>query len=128
MPEEVIEEVYSSDFEFDDDDDVCEILEYKESLVKSQNIQYMFTNRSEEKKAKEGGDFVSTERSNESIVKTADSVDYDAIFAKPKKAAPTKKTMKQLDFDLENLIEGNIIYETSDEEMGTPNKGSDWYF
>ena len=83
----------------------------------------MFTNTSEVKKAKEGGDSVSTERSNESIVKTADSVDYDAIFAKPKKAAPTKKTMKKLDFDLENLIEGNIVYETSDEEMCTPNKG-----
>ena len=125
MPEMVIEEVYSSDFEFDDDDDVCEILEDKQSLMKSQNIQYMFTNRSEEKKAKEGGDSVSTERSNESIVKTADSVDYDAIFAKPKKATPTKKTMKKLDFDLENLMEGNIVYESSDEEICTTNKGED---
>ena len=125
MPEEVIEEVYSSDFEFDDDDDVCGILEDKQSLVKSQNIQYMFANTSEEKRSKEGRDSVSTGRSNESIVKTADSVDYDAIFAKPEKASPTKKTMKKLDFDLENLIEGNIVYETSDEEMGTPNKGSD---
>ena len=119
----VIEEVYSSDFEFDDDDDVCGILEDKETLVKSQNIQYMFANTSEEKLTKEGRDSVPTGRSDESIVKTADSVDYDAIFAKPKKAPPTKKTMKQLDFDLENLIEGNIVYETSDEEICTTNKG-----
>ncbi len=119
----VSEEVSSSDLEFDDDDDVCDILEDKESLVKSQNIQYMFTKTSDEKLSKEGRDFVSTGRSNESIVKTADSVDYDAIFAKPKKASPTKKTMKKLDFDLENLIEGNIVYETSDEEICTTNKG-----
>ncbi len=75
----------------------CGVLENKKSFMKkSQYIPNIITNRPEQKHVKEDRDFVF-------IRQKADIVDYDAISGKPSKAAPTKKTMKQLDFDLESL-------------------------
>ncbi len=124
------EKPHEDDCNHDDcDHDDCENQEIDESpeksqetpekglMTESQEVINITSSRSEEKQDDDRRmDFNPDDYKNELAQndETVERIDYNAVFGK--KELPAKNTMKQLDFDLENLIEGNLVYDTSDEE------------